>query len=100
MNMNAGEPQADALAGRSRTVLVLGASGMLGNAVLRFFATSRGFAAVGSVRSRTAKALLPSALHGQLVLAPNVENADDLLELFSRIRPDFVINCIGVVKQL
>jgi dTDP-4-dehydrorhamnose reductase len=73
---------------------------MLGNAVLRFFAASPGFTAIGSVRSRAARALLPAALQSQLVQTPNVESADELLGLFDQVRPDFVINCIGVVKQL
>ena len=37
----------------SKRVLVLGASGMLGNAVLRLFAVSPGFEVTGSVRSLT-----------------------------------------------
>ncbi len=81
-------------------ILVLGASGMLGNATLRFFAASRGCTVTGSVRSASAVALLPAALHSQVVSGVNVEDVDSLLTLFSRVRPDVVINCIGVVKQL
>lgn len=86
--------------GKQSTVLVLGASGMLGNAVLRYFANSPGFAIVGSVRSSGALGLLPKALHGQIICGVDVENMDSLLQLFARVRPDVVINCIGLVKQL
>lgn len=81
-------------------VLILGASGMLGNAMLRVFGQSEGFEAVGSVRSERALGLLSEALHGRVVSGVDVENIDSLTRLFARVRPNLVINCIGVVKQL
>jgi len=86
--------------GQQSTVLILGASGMLGNAVLRFFSQSPDYLAVGTVRSRGALQLLPQALHSRIVQGMDVENAGALLQLFSQVRPDVVINCIGLVKQL
>lgn len=82
------------------TVLVLGASGMLGNAVLRLFAQSPGFNVVGTVRTSDARNLLPQALHPRILVGVNVEDTDNLLRLFSNVRPHVVINCIGLVKQL
>lgn len=81
-------------------VLVLGATGMLGNAVLRFFAQSAGYEVVGSARSSSALQLLPSELSGRLICGVDVENMDSLISLFTKVRPDAVINCIGLVKQL
>lgn len=83
-----------------KRVLVLGASGMLGNAVLRTFASSDGYQVFGSVRSSAAQLLLPSGLQSQIESGVDVENWDSLVRLFSRVRPDVVINCIGIVKQL
>jgi dTDP-4-dehydrorhamnose reductase len=85
---------------RDVTVLVLGASGMLGNAVLRFFAQSPGFSPRGSVRSVKALNLLPEALHGRVICGVDAENADSLRNAFVQARPDVVINCVGLVKQL
>ena len=81
-------------------VLVLGASGMLGNAALRLFAQSTGYSAVGSVRSAASLRLLPEALRAQVEVGVDVENPDSLAAAFARVRPDVVINCVGVVKQL
>ena len=81
-------------------VLVLGASGMLGNAVLRLFANSEGIEAFGSARSASVPRLLPQDLHGRLVCGVDVENVDSLARLFAQVRPDVVVNCIGLVKQL
>lgn len=82
------------------TVLVLGAAGMLGNAVLRLFAQSKGFDVIGSVRSNIARQLLPNHLADRLICGVDVENSDSLVDLFMRVKPDVVINCIGLVKQL
>ena len=81
-------------------VLVLGASGMLGHAVLRLFAQSPGYSAVGSARSAGVLRLLPQELRDRVICGVDVENIDSLTRLFASTRPDVVINCIGVVKQL
>lgn len=84
----------------SKRVLVLGASGMLGNAMLRLFAERGVHAVTGTVRSPSALRLLPDALRAHVVSGVDVENHDSLVALFARVRPDVVINCIGLVKQL
>jgi dTDP-4-dehydrorhamnose reductase len=55
---------------------------------------------VGSVRSSVAMSLLPKALHNQIICGVDVDNVDGLLDLFDRTRPNVVINCVGLVKQL
>lgn len=81
-------------------VLVLGVSGMLGNTVLRFFANSEGYSVVGSARSTRVLGILPHELRELVICGVDVENADVLMRLFACARPDVVINCIGLVKQL
>ena len=83
-----------------KTVLVLGASGMLGNAVLRLFAASPGWRAVGTVRSAAARSLLPEALQAPLLVGVDVDSAGGLARAFAEAAPDVVVNCVGVVKQL
>ncbi len=81
-------------------VLILGATGMLGNAVLRVFADSPGFDVVGSARSRGMLKHLPVGMAEHVVCGVDVENIDSLTGLFATVKPDIVINCIGLVKQL
>lgn len=81
-------------------VLILGASGMLGSAALRVFAESGEFEVIGSIRSHSSRALFPVDLQKHLVVAGDVENQDALTQLFRSIRPQVVINCIGLIKQL
>lgn len=81
-------------------VLVLGATGMLGNAVLRLLSVDPRYDVYGSVRSPASARRLPAELASRLVMGVDVENQDNLAAVLARVRPQAVINCIGLVKQL
>ena len=80
--------------------MVLGASGMLGNAVFRFFATRTPIEVVGVVRAARSARLLPVEIQAKIVEGGEIEDLDALVRLFDRHRPTIVVNCIGLVKQL
>lgn len=84
----------------SKKVLVLGAAGMLGNAVLRFFAVRGRHSVLGSTRSKASVNLLPESVHEKVISGVDVEDVDSLTRLLATVHPDVVINCIGLVKQL
>ena len=73
---------------------------MLGNAVFRLFAQSPSFLTMGSLRSTNLLRYLAKDLHDRVICGVDVENIDSLTGLFARSKPDVVINCIGLVKQL
>ena len=81
-------------------VLVLGASGMLGNAVFRLFAQSPSFLTMGSIRSTNLLHYFSEELHSRVFCGVDVENINSLSGLFEKSSPDVVINCVGLVKQL
>jgi len=81
-------------------ILILGASGMLGSTLLRFFGRSDDFVTVGSVRDTRALSLLPTDLHAQVRVGFDLENEHRLAQLLASTRPHVVINCVGIVKQL
>src|SRR5262245_38286893 len=81
-----------------RKVLVLGAAGMLGSAVLRFFTERERYAVVGSVRA--VRDSMPAKLRERVIAGVDVADFDQVERLLDSAEPDVVINCIGVVKQL
>lgn len=81
-------------------VIVLGATGMLGNAVLRVLSEDARFAVSGTTRSASSRLLLPKDLQDSIITGIDVEQHDLLIQAFAQIRPDVVINCIGLIKQL
>jgi len=81
-------------------VLVLGATGMLGHTLLRLYAASPGIDVTGTVRSAAAAQLLPAELRARVRTGQRAEDDAGLDALLREIRPDAVVNCIGIVKQL
>lgn len=80
-------------------ILVLGASGMLGNAMLRVMGELKDWSVFGTLRS--SQPVLQAAVpHAQLLSGIYVDQPDSLAAAFAASRPDVVINCIGLVKQL
>lgn len=81
-------------------ILVLGASGMLGNAVFRYFATRTPHDVIGIVRSSGSTRLLPTELRDRIAAGGDVDDTDALVRMFDRHQPTVVVNCVGLVKQL
>lgn len=81
-------------------VLVLGVSGMLGSAMFRLLGQAPGLEVHGTARSPAVMRHFAAELARNVVAGIDVENPDALAGVFARVRPQVVINCIGLVKQL
>ncbi|RDU96047.1 dTDP-4-dehydrorhamnose reductase family protein [Trinickia dinghuensis] len=81
-------------------VLVLGASGMLGNAVFRYFSGDADYRTYGTVRQHAALRHFEPRLHRHLLCGVDVLNPDWLARAFESAKPDVVVNCVGLIKQL
>lgn len=81
-------------------VLVLGANGLLGNAVFRVLGEKENWEVFGTIRSGEMKKFFSPTRAERLVIGCDVENGDALVKVFGELRPDVVINCISLAKQL
>lgn len=81
-------------------ILVLGASGMLGNAMIRVLSEKDDWQVYGTVRSESSKRFFKADIAKRLIVGVDVEQHDSLMQAFIRTRPDVVINCVGLIKQL
>ncbi|KMN81742.1 dTDP-4-dehydrorhamnose reductase [Chromobacterium sp. LK11] len=84
----------------NKRIVILGVSGMLGNAVYRLLSQSGVYEVFGTVRSMGAISAFSDELKLNVTQGVDVENFDHLLSVLSSHKPDVVINCIGLVKQL
>ncbi|MDC1433206.1 SDR family oxidoreductase [Burkholderiales bacterium] len=80
-------------------ILVLGASGMLGSSVIRVLSMTSSWQVYGTVRSECSKKFFSSEIAVRLLPGLDVDQYDTLMQTFIRIRPDVVINCVGLIKQ-
>lgn len=81
-------------------ILILGVTGMLGNSMFRFLSSDKALDVYGTARSSSVYSHFSRDLSNKLITNVDVENHDALVEVFNRVKPDIVINCIGLVKQL
>ena len=81
-------------------VLVLGASGMLGHAMIRVLSENHNLQVFGSIRSDKAKVFFSPHNSENLVLCNDVTNLNVLSDIFDKVQPNVVINCISLDKAL
>lgn len=81
-------------------ILVLGITGMLGSTVFRQIHGDSRYEVWGSLRHPSGARHFSEDLHGSLISNVDVLDHDSLVAVMSRVRPDVVINCIGLIKQL
>lgn len=81
-------------------VLIVGASGMLGHMLFRFF-LHKNINVYGLVRNpQPLSLLIPKKYHEKIITSNFVNNLDELKKVFEISKPNTVINCVGLVKQL
>jgi len=82
-------------------ILVFGATGMLGHTLLASLSKREGLEIYGTARSREG---LSSWFAPQLLqnihVGVDADNFDSILRVLADVRPDVVVNCIGIIKQL
>lgn len=84
----------------NKKVLVLGASGMLGNAIYKTLLNNANSLTYGVIRSKSDEKYFNSTSIENLLIIPDITSFASLLQIISQIRPWVIINCVGVVKQI
>jgi len=79
-------------------VLILGANGMLGHKILQVLSSH--FQVWGTLRGEIESFQgLPIYSEASLIAGVQAENEKELERAMNQVNPDWVINCIGVIKQ-
>jgi dTDP-4-dehydrorhamnose reductase len=76
-------------------LLVLGATGLLGNAMFRGLSQMPNAVVHGTIRQEAARGLFASELAARLTVVEDIENPDQLARLFDAVGPNVVVNCIA-----
>ncbi len=77
-------------------LLVLGATGLLGNAVFRSLSKMPGAQVTGTARQEAARGLFDPGFSKRLVTIGDIEDPKQQADLFDAFRPDVVVNCVAV----
>lgn len=80
-------------------ILVIGANGMLGGSLFRYFSKLQGYEVLGSVRNSSASSTLAKQGFTNVVANVDVRDNKRLIDVFTDFKPDIVFNCVGLIKQ-
>ena len=81
-------------------VLVLGASGMLGSAIFNILNENQNLKVLGTIRSNKSKKFFNSKIAKKLIKVDDITKLVNLIKVFEQEKPEIVINCISLQKQL
>lgn len=84
-----------------KKILILGANGMLGHVLFIELSKQKKFAVYGTVlSSKGLKKFFSPELIKMIRDKVDANNFKSVIDTFSIVKPDIVINCIGLIKQL
>lgn len=83
-----------------KTILILGATGMLGHTLFKSLSKDPQVQVFGTARQKTAKTYFSKELAKRVLVNVDVESDQSLLTVFNKVKPDVIINCVGLIKQV
>lgn len=80
-------------------VMIIGTTGLLGNAMLRYLSLDNALDVWGTARQKNATEFFAADLHAKIIPGVDAQDLGLIRKLFAKNKPNLVINCIGMVKQ-
>ncbi len=80
---------------KRKKILILGVSGLLGSAVFQYFNEENYFEVIGVTRKNKRF----NKISNLIQINSKTNSFDDYKNIIKETKPDFVINCIGIVKK-
>jgi len=84
----------------NKRIIVIGANGMLGGSIFRYFSQLENFEVLGSVRNNAAADLLAKQGFRNVISGVDVRDHKRLHDVINEFKPNIVFNCVGLIKQL
>jgi dTDP-4-dehydrorhamnose reductase len=83
----------------SKKILIIGASGLIGNSLFKYFLTKKNIFVFGTIRSAKALELQSNFDNSELFTGVDLLNKNNLESIFDKVLPDVVINCVGITSK-
>ena len=81
-------------------IIILGATGLLGSAVYQKLSQQHGLDVFGTIRNESSRDLFLSKYRSKLVCCADLSSEQNLRGLLKKIKPNVIINCLSLSKQL
>ena len=80
-------------------LLILGANGLLGNTISKYFFEREEFKTFATLRDYSKIKLFNKKYHHKFLIIENILDFDQIKGTLNRVRPDILINCLGVSNK-
>ena len=81
-------------------ILILGVTGMLGNAIFRYLSSTHDYEVFGTIRTNAGRRFFLDKFQSHLLANVDAHDQNSLVSVFENVRPEIAINCVGLIKQL
>ncbi len=81
-------------------VLVLGANGMIGSTIFNILCNAKDIDCYGMMRVSSSSLFDEKIFKDMLITYKNLDDIKELFRLINSIKPDIIINCVGITKHL
>ncbi len=81
-------------------ILVIGATGLIGSTIYKYLSANPKFSVFGSIRNSSDKRFFSSSLSSNLLSRADASDYQNWNNIFKKIQPDIVINCLGITKHV
>ncbi len=88
------------MTGYPEKILVLGVTGMVGSAMFKVLSENENFITIGTVRKSIVGDFFPKTNESRIIHDVDVLDIDILLNILNKVKPDVIVNCTGLIKQL
>jgi len=85
---------------KTNSILVLGATGLIGSTIFRYLSLNETLQVFGSIRNLSSKQYFSPKIANSLIVQNQISEFDKWLAIFKKIRPNIVINCLGITKHV
>jgi len=82
------------------SILVVGATGLIGSTLFMRLSLNSNYNVFGSIRNSNDKSYFPFKLANKLIANAEASNYQKWSLIFEKVKPDIVINCLGITKHL
>ncbi|EAN8505911.1 SDR family oxidoreductase [Salmonella enterica] len=83
-----------------KKILIVGANGMLGSSLLRYFSSIGGYEVIGTTRNIVVAEQLERKLNVKIIDNVDATDFKRLESVVEEHKPNIVLNCVGIIKQL
>lgn len=81
-----------------KKILIFGITGLLGNKLFETLVSKKEYILQGTCRKKNFK-LIPKKLRKHTIIINDYKNVDQLNSIIKKLKPNIVINCVGIIKQ-